>query len=350
MEGKIEAKLKRQEFNTLDSAFACVSFIILQFLFSLIYDNLPVSVRSNFFVALLASFIVEAVFFIAVIITSATRRVEFVKATKLNKKTDFVSILIAVAISFVCLFAFTGLTNVFVNFLYKLGYSSNASLSVPNVETYLLYIFLICICPAIFEDLLFRGLILSGLRELGDKKAIIFSALIFMLMHGGPDQTIHQFVIGIVLGCAFIASGSIWIPIVIHFMNNFVALTGAFITRNAEVVETAVPSWGQLALSLLYAVIMAAVGAYVVFNLIKIIKNRSDKKESIKNEESVKETESIKTEELNNDVEQNVSLSQNIKNEDAKSRDKKYSLLLFIVSGAYLIFNWCVALIAGFIL
>ena len=114
IEKKKPLELKRKEFNLLDSAIACVAFIIMQLVFDLIYGNLPENIRTIFIVALLASLLVEAVFVFAVMITAKTRRVDFFEATTLNKKVDFVSILIALLLSLICLFSFTGLTNVFV--------------------------------------------------------------------------------------------------------------------------------------------------------------------------------------------------------------------------------------------
>ena len=339
----IEKKLKRKEFNLFDSAIACCMFIVLQLFMSLLIGVLPSSLKSSFTIAFLVSFLVEAVFFFSVLITSSYRRVEFVNATKMNGKTDILSILLAVAISFVCLFCFTGLTNTFVSVLYKLGYSSDASISVPNAFVYVVYIFLICICPAFFEDLLFRGCVLSGLRGLGDKKAVILSALIFMLMHGGPDQTIHQFVIGIVLGAAFIASNSVWIPVIIHFVNNFVALTAAFITRNLPVAEVEILTWGQIFLQFAYAIISAIVGVYLVYFCVIGLKELRLKREreSVKTEENEigTETESLEKDSIINE-----------KTIDMKSKnEKKITIIAFSLVGAYLIINWVLALIAGLI-
>jgi len=349
-ENKIEKKLKRKEFNIFDSAIASCVFIVLQLLFSFIITVLPVQVKSTFTVAFIISFLVEAVFFFTVIITSYNRKVEFVEATKMNVKPDILSILLAVAISLICLFCFTGLTNTFVNVLYKLGYSSDASIVVPNALVYVIYIFLICICPAFFEDLLFRGCILSGLRGLGDKKAVILSALIFMLMHGGPDQTIHQFVIGIVLGSAFIASNSIWIPVIIHFVNNFVALTGAYLTRNLPVAEIEILSWGQIFLQFAYAVITAIVGVYLVYfcivGLKELRKNKENKNNKNKENAGVIEDKQVEIEEQNetasvNIREENKEVNLEIKNE------KKKTIIAFTLAGVYLVIDWILALVMG---
>ncbi len=339
--------IKRKEFNPLDSAFACISFIIMQLVFDIVYGNLPNVIRQTFVVALLASFLVEAIFILAVLLTTKSRKVEFFNATTLNKKVDFISILVAIGMSLICLVTFTGLTNVFVSFLEKLGYQSNASLSVPNFETYLLYVFLICICPAIFEDVLFRGCILNGLKKLGTTKAVLISALIFMLMHGGPDQTIHQFVLGIVLGYALVSSGSVWVPITIHFVNNFIALTSAYLTRNMEVGEASNVSWAQLGISFVYSIVMASIGAMLIYYCIKYLKKRREQQEKLNIEEKASDATKEIDESVNNN--ESNSLTKSIELSAKEKQEKTYTKLLFAVSGIYLVASWVLTLISGLI-
>jgi len=347
---KIGARLKRKEFNTLDSAIACMAFIILQLLFDLIRGNLPSSAIQEFIVAVFLMFMVEAVFGLASLITAGARRVEFFNATTLNKKVDLISILIAIALSFVCLFAFSGLTNVFVDFLSIVGYQSPISeIVIPNFETYILYVFLICVCPAVFEDLLFRGTILNGLKENGKHKAVIISALFFMLMHGGPDQTIHQFILGVVFGYALIASGSIWVPIIMHFINNFVAVTSLYVTSSSsgEILETSqqinIPSWGEWGLSLVFALLTAVAGAVIVYYLIKALKQLKDKKEK----KQIDLADNLETINLSEKKQDNTTLSENMQINSTFVKEKTLSVIIFTISGAYLLINWILTLIGG---
>ena len=76
---------------------------------------------------------------------------------------------------------------------------------------YLIYIIISCVTPAVCEEILFRGTIASGLKEKGFKIALFGSAIIFTLMHGNPEQTVHQFIIGLVVGYIFLKTGNIWL-------------------------------------------------------------------------------------------------------------------------------------------
>ena len=75
---------------------------------------------------------------------------------------------------------------------------------------------------AVSEELLFRGVILTGLRRLGRVGAILVSALMFTALHGLLLP--NYFVAGVVLGLAATATGSILVPISIHFFHNLTAL------------------------------------------------------------------------------------------------------------------------------
>ena len=77
------------------------------------------------------------------------------------------------------------------------------------------------VAPAICEEVAFRGFILSGFRSKGrDGLAIIFSALLFGVMHMIPQQAFNAALLGLVIGLLAVRSGSIVPCILFHFVNN----------------------------------------------------------------------------------------------------------------------------------
>ncbi|MCL2609354.1 MAG: CPBP family intramembrane metalloprotease [Treponema sp.] len=77
------------------------------------------------------------------------------------------------------------------------------------------------VLAAFTEELFFRGLILDGLnKNYSKRKAIIVSALLFGLIHLNPWQFLSAFIIGLFLAWICIETGSIWLCIFIHFLNN----------------------------------------------------------------------------------------------------------------------------------
>lgn len=71
---------------------------------------------------------------------------------------------------------------------------------------------------AFLEELLFRGIILEQLKKHGNVFAIIISSLIFGLMHG--VMFTHTFVTGIIFGTAYVITGNIIWPILMHMYQN----------------------------------------------------------------------------------------------------------------------------------
>lgn len=110
---------------------------------------------------------------------------------------------------------------------------------------------------AVAEELLFRGVILSGLRPLGRGGALVVSALLFTVMHGLLLP--NYFVAGVVLGLAAMATRSILIPISIHLVHNVAAL----LLFNLTDIETlGDPLWTPAGI-LAPAVGILAIGVFV---------------------------------------------------------------------------------------
>ncbi|MGX4599019.1 CPBP family intramembrane glutamic endopeptidase [Faecalimicrobium sp. JNUCC 81] len=115
----------------------------------------------------------------------------------------------------------------------------------------------ILITAPIFEELLFRGVILNGLLSKyknNYKKAIIISALIFGIAHLNIPQGINAFILGIILGGIYYCTGSMKLSIFAHFINNFLFLP--------------TPE------NLLFKGIYAVLGIYLLIKGVSYIKNK----------------------------------------------------------------------------
>lgn len=91
--------------------------------------------------------------------------------------------------------------------------------------SFLLNLFVIAVLPALLEEMIYRGYILRVLRPYGNLYAIIISSMLFSLMHGNLRQIPFAFIVGLVLGYAYISTNNIWVPIAIHFANNAISVT-----------------------------------------------------------------------------------------------------------------------------
>lgn len=119
-----------------------------------------------------------------------------------------------------------------------------------TVVDLLLSLLVTAVVPAICEEFLFRGAILTNLLPFGRGTAVLVSALAFALMHQNPAQFLYAFGAGILLGLVYERTGSIWNCVVLHFCNNA-----------TSVLATALPQWlgeyeGTLVLLLLDAALI----------------------------------------------------------------------------------------------
>lgn len=82
----------------------------------------------------------------------------------------------------------------------------------------------IVIIVAIWEEFFFRGFIHNALRNrMGVWGAIIVSSLIFGLFHIIPLQIVGAFLLGLPLAWAYEKTGSLWLIIYMHALNNLLA-------------------------------------------------------------------------------------------------------------------------------
>jgi len=122
---------------------------------------------------------------------------------------------------------------------------TDAFLEVDTAGGFLLNLVMIAVLPAIGEELLFRGLFQRLFHEwLGNIHiAIILSGFIFGAMHLQFYGMLPRMMLGILFGYLFYWSGSLWLPIFAHFLNNGVAVTVSFLERQG-LIETSLEDFG----------------------------------------------------------------------------------------------------------
>jgi membrane protease YdiL (CAAX protease family) len=80
----------------------------------------------------------------------------------------------------------------------------------------------VCVQPAIFEELAFRGTVMSALsRALNPFETIMVSALMFMILHMAPARFPHTLALGLTAGYLRHRTGSLYPCILLHFCHNF---------------------------------------------------------------------------------------------------------------------------------
>ncbi|GCC52623.1 hypothetical protein SanaruYs_28600 [Chryseotalea sanaruensis] len=97
----------------------------------------------------------------------------------------------------------------------------------------------IAIAAPLLEEILFRGIILHGLlKNYSAGIAIAFSSLLFALIHGNVAQGLGAFLMGLFMGWIYWKTKSLYLPIILHFVNNTVSCVGMFIVPQEQIDST----------------------------------------------------------------------------------------------------------------
>jgi membrane protease YdiL (CAAX protease family) len=100
-----------------------------------------------------------------------------------------------------------------------------------------LYVLSIVVIPPIVEEMMFRGMIMQGLRRFGDGFAVVASAALFGLYHGNLAQSVFAFLCGLILGFVVVRTNSLLPSILIHTINNASAVAIQMVERYRGTAE-----------------------------------------------------------------------------------------------------------------
>ncbi len=125
------------------------------------------------------------------------------------------------------------LLNVPANFIVNMISGNTAVQAVPIAEQWydlLLGFFAVVIIPAVLEEFLMRGIIFRAYSRCNTIAAVLFTALVFALLHLSVNEVVGFFFMGLVASILLTKSKSLYVPMVYHAFSNLTALLfGAFI-------------------------------------------------------------------------------------------------------------------------
>ncbi len=158
------------------------------------------------------------------------QKIDF-KAINLKFNLKWHTYLIMIVVGVISLFGIQYFISIIDDLLISLGYNmASTSINPTSWGTFFLSVFVLAILPAIGEELIFRGIILNGLRtRFNDIASIFISAILFALMHQNLQQLIYPFLLGSIMAWAVVRSGSLISSVIIHFTNNFLVVLLNFI-------------------------------------------------------------------------------------------------------------------------
>lgn len=147
-----------------------------------------------------------------------------------------------------------------------------------NIVEMILVVITISIIPAICEEVMFRGYIQRSFEfKFKAHSAALLTAVFFALYHFNPYGLIPLAIIGYYLGFAAYSSQSLFIPMVLHFLNNFFAVVLYFIIGDDELFKTNVTDPESLNTNIIYFIILSLLFITTIF----LIKNYYQKRKAI---------------------------------------------------------------------
>lgn len=156
-------------------------------------------------------------------------------------------------------------------------------LEVETIGGLLINIFIIAIIPAIGEEFLFRG-VLQRLFHDWSKNihvAVFVTGFLFSFIHFQFYGFLPRMLLGVIFGYLFAWSGSLWLPIAAHFVNNAFAVIAYYLYKQG-VIEMEIDKVGTEGSN----VSIALTGLIFVGAILFAIYKWENKRKTIKNHNS----------------------------------------------------------------
>ena len=109
-----------------------------------------------------------------------------------------------------------------------------AMTQMKSVLDLLFAILAVAVVPAIVEELFFRASLQKILMDWTGKPylAIVVTAVIFSAFHFSYFGFLSRMSLGIILGIIYFYTKTIWLPMLMHFINNGIGITTLYFVRN----------------------------------------------------------------------------------------------------------------------
>ena len=132
--------------------------------------------------------------------------------------------------------------------------------SVDTIGGLILNLFMIAGLAAIGEELLFRSIIQTSLIKICKNAhvGILIASAIFSFIHLEFYGFVPRLILGMLLGYMFYFSGSIWIPMLMHFLNNGTVVL-IYLLNNKGITNIDVDTFGQTSIPVLIVSIIVMI-------------------------------------------------------------------------------------------
>ncbi len=131
-------------------------------------------------------------------------------------------------------------------------------------------IMMIGVLPAIGEELLFRGVVQRLFKKIyGNAHAAIWiTAALFSALHLQFFGFLPRMILGAMFGYMLEWSGTLWLPIIAHFVNNSSAVIAFYFTRKGNISAGELDKTGTVADGSFYLVVVSLIFLFLLFRIL----------------------------------------------------------------------------------
>ncbi|GFN36064.1 CPBP family glutamic-type intramembrane protease [Tepidimicrobium xylanilyticum] len=200
-------------------------------------------------------------------------------------RLNSISFLQFIYIIFIVIFAYP--IAVFLNYISimiisRFGQVIPSSVPIPsNYQEFIKSFLVIALSPGICEEAMFRGLIMNSYENMGKKKALVYSAILFGMFHFNSQNLLGPIFLGIIFGIVVFKTDSILSAIIGHTLNNTIALALGYglnrfggYNQNFDGVNLAMPEMDLMLYGIIIMGIFALVFGILLIKLINSLPSR----------------------------------------------------------------------------
>lgn len=127
-------------------------------------------------------------------------------------------------------------------------------------------VFVVAVIPALCEETFFRGFVQKSFEnKFKPVWSILLTSVFFGIYHFNPYGLIALIALGVYFGFAAYTSNSIFIPMILHFLNNFFAVAAYLILGDEELISSNVTSDNDILFHIISFLILSLIFSLFIF-------------------------------------------------------------------------------------
>ncbi|MFT5722992.1 MAG: membrane protease YdiL (CAAX protease family) [Bacteroidia bacterium] len=226
----------------------------------------------------LAQFIIALSFVIAGFICTKTFRQDFLSFTGLKSNVKIKHLIIAFGlllaliptvdalVRFNASWTFPGKFEImFTDLEAKSNHTYDLFLKHNQGSHFIMNLVIMSLLAGIGEEIFFRGILMRVLSKWANNVhvGILLSAVLFTIIHFQPYKFLPMLAFGVFLGYLYYRTKSLWIPIIVHAINNAIVVVGDWYIKNGNTASLFDEDYTFSSIVLAVSLISLAVLGYV---------------------------------------------------------------------------------------